>query len=119
MGISAQNRINIKKSIAILREKFQKNNNSASWANNIIAASRHLKGEVEWAHFYHYMANPSCYDIDNLVIEHAPVEELNFQQDPRFETVEYKNGMDTVIHLKRIDGKNDNEEEKTFEDEKT
>ena len=63
------------------------------------------------------MANPRGYDIDNLVIEHAPVEELNFEQDPRYETVEYKNGLETVIHLKRIeeDEKEEKREEKDEE----
>ena len=101
MNVSAENRKNIKKAIDLLKTLFKKHNDSRSWATNIINASKHLSGEVEWSHFYYYLADPQNYNIDTVKIEKELTEEKpDLEQDDRYETVTYKNGNETVIHLK-------------------
>ena len=116
MSVSAQNRKNIELAISKLKNNFRKNNSSNNWANNIVSASKHLSGEVEWAHFYHFLADPTNYNIDSIILGEQCCENVDLAQDERFETVIYKNGNETVIHLKRIE---EEVEEKNQEDEKS
>lgn len=95
---------NIEKSIRLLKEKFKKNSNSSSWADNIIQASKHLKTQEEWAHFYHYLADPYHYDFEKIILGPSEVPGDNkfpFEDlDPRLTPVFYKNGDEVTIHLK-------------------
>ena len=100
--MNSQNKDNIQKAIALLKKNFERNNNSNSWADNIVNASKHLCGRVEWAHFYHFLANPRGYDMDKILLGKVdgPKEQVDLTQDSRLREIVYKNGTDATIHLK-------------------
>ena len=110
--MNSENRKNIELAIKKLKENFKKNNGSNSWATNIVSASNHLEGATEWSHFYHFMADPINYNIDSVIIEEvAEMEEVDLEQDKRFETIVYENGNEAVIHLKRKEEEDEKREE--------
>ena len=98
---------NINKSIALLRASFKKHANPESWATNIQKACKHLKTRTEWAHFYHYLSNPTSYNMETIKIEEEthPMEvDTDFEfkgLDSRLEPIIYRNGDEAVIHLRR------------------
>ena len=109
-------RQNIEKAISLLKANFKKNNNSNSWADNIVNASKHLSGREEWAHFYHFLANPRSYDMDKILLgkTELPQEYVDLKNDPRLREITYRNGNEVTIHLKN-DTYGGSDDEKTQE----
>ena len=107
---------NILKAIFLLRENFKSNTNPDSWGTNIQNACKHLEGREEWVHFYHYLSNPSNYNMGSIKMELGGddvemEEDFKFEGlDPRLEAVVYKNGNEATIHIKRkLNPKQDDE----------
>ena len=113
MIVTENEKINIERSILKLKENFTKHNHSSSWSRNIQDASKDLKTQSEWVHFFHYLSDPRSYDFDKVIVpDKIEQEEADLTQDDRFETVVYKNGNECVIHLKLKDSQ-DQEDEKS------
>jgi len=97
---------NINRAITLLRASFTKHGNPESWATNIQKACKHLKNRTEWAHFYHYLSNPTSYNMESIKIEETQPTEIDTDfefkgLDPRLEPIIYRNGDEAVIHLRR------------------
>ena len=103
----------LKEAIDKLNSLFRERNSAESWADNIIAASKNLTKKKNWTKFYAYMASPTTFDPDR---EYKTIEECNEIPDLKYpdglEAVEYKNGTETFIHVRRV-VEDEKEEEKS------
>ena len=82
------------------------------WSRNLIDGSAGLQSELEWTHYYAWLANPLLYKETN---KYTPYTETPvFTLPNELELVTYENGpQESIIHIKA--GECD---EKEAEDEK-
>jgi len=84
------------------------------WAENIIEASRHLTDSNDWTLFYSYLSNPSQFDPNAKLEVIDDKMEIEFEYPPNMKEFFYKNGVDTIIHVKNMSISGDSDDEKTF-----
>ena len=95
-------------------ELFNDRDGADWWADNIIEASRHLTDPNDHTLFYSYLSNPSQFDPNAKleVIDDKMV--IDFQYPPNIKEFVYKNGVETIIHVKNMDIDYSSDDEKTL-----
>ena len=82
---------------------FQDNSTPEDWSANILEGSKHLKSRLEWGNYIKWLHNNGEFEVEHDMkfadLENCKIfEEYDYPE--HFETIEYKNGTDTVIHIK-------------------
>ena len=93
----------LRTAISRLKTLFTERDSAEWWSQNIIDASRDITKKENWTLFYAYMHNPEAFDPTRKyeTIEDSP-EEVDLSYPEGLEAVEYKNGTETTIHVRRV-----------------
>ena len=82
---------------------FLENGDPLDWSDNIVNGSKGLETKMEWGNYIQWLHNSDDFQVKND-IEFADLENCDIFDDyeypSNFEQIEYKNGTDTVIHIK-------------------
>ena len=102
----------LKLAIELVTKLFDERDGADWWSTNIIEASRHLKEQNDWSLFYSYLANPECFDPNAKLEVIDDKMKIDFQYPPFMKEIVYKNGTDTLIHVKNMSISSDSDDEK-------
>ena len=104
----------LKLAIQLVDKLFNERDGAEWWAANIEDASKHLTDPSDWTRFYSYMANPEQFDPNAQLQTIEDSMDIDYQYPSHMKEVVYKNGSDTIIHVKNMLENMDVDDEKTF-----
>ena len=82
---------------------FQENGDPEDWSDNIVDGSKGLRSRLEWGNYIKWLHNSVDFEVEHDM-EFADMEKCSildeYEYPEQFETIEYKNGTDTVLHIK-------------------
>ena len=83
---------------------FKKHTLAEDWSDNIMKGSRSLKTSQQWTNYYAWLASPSTYCPERI---YKPISDKQIKEytdpelDKRLAEMVYKNGTETIIHIKK------------------
>ena len=82
---------------------FKRRNAPEDWARNLRDGSSELKTNLQWKHFYTFIANPTKYKSEDVCLKTAEQEHRQkvciTPYEDCFKIKEWKNGSETIINI--------------------
>ena len=100
--MSPEDRILFQQAVQKTTELFKKRTTARDWSDNIIQGSSMLNTKNSWKHYYAWLGNPQNYNEEQTdQLEVVPTTEDDIGcYDKRLTVSKFKNGNETLIHIK-------------------